>query len=336
VENERELVTTENLIEDLRGGSLPALIKTTRMITEVLVEFRAYDFEDRWEVFIEGVLGQLLSGPPVLATQIPALVRRTSVDELAFFLRAAMHWTSDGELPWCETTHMAEPHTDDVDAIVAEFAQQVEKLPEQRSLVVADVFGDGRSFDQVAAHRKIPLRMVKRFLRESIWDLRERCSLHKPQGASGGDERVKSCLKSLELDLPAFLVEPQLEEWRDFRRHYPVCQDCSLVVANWSKVEAMVRAACGGPDRHPSSEDLIALHRDGEGLAYAQYVSLMRHLDGCPPCSEAMTLLSRLDRRPIAEVLMSRAAKGKRSVRPSRIAILLGRLRTTVRGWLGR
>lgn len=336
MDNQRALVTTENLIEDLRGGASSALIMTTRMITEVLVEFRAYDFEDRWEVLVEGVLGQLLSGPPVSADQLPALVRRTTLDELGFFLSAAVHWTADGELPWCETTRMAEQDASDIDAVVAEFSQQVEKLSEQRSLVVTDVFGDGRSFDQVAAHRKIPLRMVKRFLRESIWDLRERCSLHKPRGARDGDERVKSCLKSLELDLPAFLVEPHLEEWRDFRRHYPVCQDCSLVVANWSKVEAMVRAACGGPDRHPCAEDLIALHRDGEGLAYAQYVSLMRHLDGCPPCSEAMTLLSRLDRRPMAEVLMSRAAKSRRSVRPGRFAIWLGRLRSAIRGWLGR
>jgi len=323
--------STTDLIQDLRAGSPVALIESARMVTKLLVEYRAYDFADHWEEFIQEVLGQLIESPGSESGGLEIRLRRATLDELSHQLRATSDWNQDGELPWCESSRMSERATPDTEAVVAQFRLEIEKLPEQRAQVVNDVFGDGRNFDQVAAERKIPLRMVKRFLRESIWDLRERSSKHRIWSRDRGDERVKSCLKSLELDLPAFLVEPQLAEWREFRAHYPVCQDCSVVVANWSNVEAMVREACGGSHRHPSAEDLIALQRDGEGLAYSQYVSLMRHLDGCPPCSEAMTLLASFDRRPIAEQLINR---NQRWARSSRMRSWLSRAQARVRAHL--
>ncbi len=289
------------------------------MVASLLVEYRAYDFADRWEDFVERVLGQLLSLPRLGALELPAQLRQVTLDELSKRLRASSGWNEDGELPWCESSRMNERAGAVDAAVVARFEHEIAELPEQRAQVVSDVFGDGRSFDQIAAQRKLPLRMVKRFLRESIWDLRERCSEALRQGRPESEGRVKSCLKSLELDLPAFLVEPQLDQWRDFRTHYPVCLDCSLVVANWSRVENMVREACGAAHRHPSPEDLIALHRDGEGLAYPQYVALMRHLDGCPLCGEAMTLLARFDHRPIAERLMNQASRNHRAAPRGRL-----------------
>jgi len=316
----------DRLLEELRAGSSVALVNLTRRVTRLLVEYRAYDFEDRWGVFIQGVLGQLLSQPRVTGGEFEARLRLETLDSLERSLREAAGWKLDGELPWCERSRMrvgSEPERRDrVQQVVLEIA----KLPEQRSQVLRDVFGEGRSFDQVAAQRKIPLRMVKRFLREGIWDLRERC-FQKRQRARDSDERVKSCLKSLELDLPAFLVEPQLDAWRIFRAHYPVCHDCSSVIANWSHVEAIIREACGGPERHPAAADLIALHRDGEGLAYAQYVALMRHLDGCPQCSEAMTLLAHLDRRPMAEWLIGQAVGVRPGLGGGRMRRWFGRLR---------
>lgn len=307
---QRQNSSSPDLIRELSADSSVALVKTTRMVTKLLVEYRAYDFADRWEAFIQEVLGQLLRHPSSGGEDLETRVRRATLDELSRHLSTLIRWNEDGELPWCESSRMNDRAAPDTESVVEQFRVEIEKLPEQRAQVVNDVFGEGRSFDQVAAQRKIPLRMVKRFLRESIWDLRERSSKHRIWRQDRGDERVKSCLKSLELDLPAFLVEPQLDEWREFRSHYPVCQDCSLIVANWSDVEAMVREACGGTHRHPSAEDLIALHRDGEGLAYSQYVALMRHLDGCPACSEAMSLLASFDRRSIAEQLMRGANRG--------------------------
>ena len=337
MQTQAETTPSDHLIDELRSGSSVALVKSTRMITKLLVEYRAYDFIDSWEELIEGVLGQLLNVSWIAAGEFETRLRRTTLDDLSAHLRAQTGWHEDGELPWCESSRMSEAAMPDIAQAVARYEVEIEKLQEQRSQVMADVYGNGRSFDQVAAERKLPLRMVKRFLRESIWDLRERCAMPGRRDRADAERRVKSCLKSLELDLPAFLVEPHLEEWREFRTHYPVCQDCSLVVSNWSAVESMVREACGGSHRHPSADDLIALHRDGEGLAYSQYVSLMRHLDGCPPCSEAMTLLARYDRRPIGVLLIKRAQKGGRAgTRGFALRILLGRMRAQLRRMLGR
>lgn len=313
-------------VEGLRSGSPVVLVETVRRIASILVEYRAYDFEDRWDVFIQRVMGALLRSPRAARDDFARELRRITVSLLEESLAEAAGWTRDGDLPWCERLRSRERAEPDPRERVEAFAREIAKLPEQRALVLRDVFGEGRSFDQVAAHRKIPLRMVKRFLRESIWDLRER-GMPRPPGASLPDERVKTCLKSLELDLPAFLVEPQLDAWRDFRTHYPRCEDCSAVVANWSQVELWVRRACGGPELHPSEVDLLALHRDGEGLAYGQYVALMRHLDGCPLCSEAMTLVSRFD-GGIDEAALIRLAESLRGPRRRRLRQFVGRLRS--------
>lgn len=305
--------------DDLRAGSPEALIRAVREVAAVLVEYRAFDFEDRWDVFIQRAIGTALRDGRGGRGDFAAQLRRKSVELLRQSLADAVGWSRDGDLPWFEWRHT---RAGDATSDVEQMGREIAKLPEQRALVLHDVFGEGRSFDQVAAQRKIPLRMVKRFLRESIWDLRERgFSRDRPRGRR--DERVKSCLKSLELDLPAFLVEPHLDAWREFREHYPMCHDCSAVVSNWSQVELLVRHACGGPQLHPSEEDLIRLQRDGEGLAYGQYVALMRHLDGCPLCSEAMTLIARFEGGSYEAALIRLAERG-----PSR--------RGRMRNWVGR
>jgi DNA-directed RNA polymerase specialized sigma24 family protein len=319
-------------MSNLRGGSSVALVKSTCMITTLLVEYRAYDFADQWDGLVEEVLGELLGSPAAHDTEFEARLRRETLDGLSDYLRAKTEWDNDGELPWCESSRMGERWAPMRNRDVATYEVEVGKLPEQRSQVIRDVYGQGRSFDQVAAERKLPLRMVKRFLRESIWDLRERCSQANGPPRDNADQRVKSCFKSLGLDLPAFLVEPHLDAWSEFRAHYPVCLDCSVVVSNWSAVELLVRAACDGTHRHPSADELIALHRDGEGLAYSQYVLLMRHLDGCPPCGEAMTLLARYDGRSFAQALIKKASEGRRgaasSRKPqSRLALVVARAR---------
>ncbi|MDP6978816.1 MAG: hypothetical protein QF570_09480 [Myxococcota bacterium] len=300
-------------------------MRAARVVTGVLVEYRSYDFEDRWDVFVQSAIGQLLRDARRARGHDDAELQRIARQRLRGSLADAAGWKRDGELPWCEQRRVRERASGGLCEQVEYFQREIAKLPEQRSLVLRDVFGEGRNFDQVAAHRKIPLRMVKRFLRESIWDLRER-GLARERREACKDDRVKSCLKSLELDLPAFLVEPQLEAWRDFRAHYPVCEDCSAVVSNWSQVEMLVRRACGGSDAHPTERDLIALHREGEGLAYTQYVALMQHLDSCPHCSEAMTLVSRFDGRPY-EAALIRMADSARTVRRRRLQNWFGRLR---------
>jgi len=288
-------------VHQLRVGHPVALIEWTRLAAGYLVEYRAYDFADEWDDLLERVLARLLEEPSARrgADRVEARDRMRAItcDELSQNLRRLTQWREARELPWCESAHIlssqksiARPF-DDED--VAGMKHELQNLPEQRYQVLNDIYGGGQNFDQVAAHRKLPLRMVKRFLRESLWELRERCAPRLGGEAGEREERVKSCFKTMELDLSAFLVETRDDSWREFRLHYPTCVDCASVVARWARLEVLVREACGGADRHPSAQDLISLQHEGDGLDYADYVAVMRHLDSCPSCGEAMNLLAR-------------------------------------------
>jgi hypothetical protein len=213
---------------------------------------------------------------------------------------------------------------------------ELRNLPEQRYQVLTDVYGGGQNYDQVAAHRKLPLRMVNRFLRESLWELRERCAALLGGETGDREDRVKSCFKTMELDLSAFLVEARDDSWREFRTHYPTCVDCSNGVAKWARLEVLVREACEGSQRHPSAEDLISLQHEGDGLGYSDYVAVMRHLDSCPSCGEAMNLMARREGGVLAPHLHDgRGAPVVLDLPPSEQPGLLSRVASRVRRFLG-
>jgi hypothetical protein len=289
------------MVDPLRRGQPAALIEWTRLATGFLVELRAYDFAEEWEDLLHRVLARLAAESPARHRaergQARDRLRAITCDELSQDLRRLTQWHEARELPWCESalivssqTTLARPFDDEA---IAAVKHELGNLPEQRYQVLNDVYGGGRNFDQVAAQRKLPLRMVKRFLRESLWELRERCAARLGGEAGEREDRVKSCFKTMDLDLSAFLVEARDEEWREFRSHYPTCVDCSSVLARWARLEVLVREACDGSEGHPSAQDLILLQHDGDGLGYSEYVAVMRHLDSCPSCGEAMNLLAR-------------------------------------------
>jgi len=289
------------MVDQLRRGQSVALIEWTRLATGFLVESRAYDFAEEWEDLLHRVLARLVSESPARrgAERGEACdrLRAITCDELSQDLRALTRWHEARELPWCESAliissqpTLARPYDDEA---IAGMKHELRNLPEQRYQVLDDVYGAGQNFDQVAAHRKLPLRMVKRFLRETLWELRERCAAGLGGETGEREDRVKSCFKTMELDLSAFMVETHDEGWSEFRTHYPTCVDCSNSVARWARLETLVREACDGPQRHPTAEDLISLQNEGDGLGYSEYVAVMRHLDSCPSCGEAMNLLAR-------------------------------------------
>ncbi len=292
---------------ELVGGSPRALVEWTRLTTEFLIEARAYDFADRWEDLIQSVLVQVLDESRLRPTrddqQVVQLLRRTVFGELRGQLRRHFDWNEEGELPWLasiESCVISDGLGPSSASTIEDIQREIANLSDQRSEALHDFYRDGQNFDQIAAHRKIPLRVVKRFLREALWELHERLATVIDRAESSRVDRVKSCFKTMEIDLASFVSESRAEDWATFRAHYPRCVDCSNVVARWSVVELLVREACGRSDRHPAAEDLIALQRDVDSLDYSQYVALMRHLDGCPACGEGMEMLARCDLQSFA------------------------------------
>ena len=332
------------MIDPLRQGHPAALIEWTRLATGFLVEMRAYDFAEEWEDLLHRVLARLVAESPARrrAERGEALdhLRAITCDELSQDLRSLTQWREARELPWCESAlivssqkTLARPFDDEA---IAGVKHELGNLPEQRYQVLNDVYGAGQNFDQVAANRKLPLRMVKRFLRESLWELRERCAAELGGEAGEREDRVKSCFKTMDLDLSAFLVEARDEGWREFRSHYPTCVDCSSVVARWARLEVLVREACDGPEGHPSAEDLISLQNEGDGLGYSEYVAVMRHLDSCPSCGEAMNLVARREGGGLTPNLHDgRGAPAILDLSPSEQPGLVSRAAQRVRRFMG-
>ena len=77
-----------------------------------------------------------------------------------------------------------------------------------------------------------------------------------------------SCGKAQEIDLAAYLVDPDRPEWAEFREHYPTCPDCAEEVAAWNRIEASLRSA-GDPQQgaHPAVELLARFEEDPRALS---------------------------------------------------------------------
>jgi hypothetical protein len=299
------------LTDDLMGGSPVALVEMTRLTTDCLQEHRAYDFADQWDDLIQTVLLRLMEerrrGRFLDDAAVTGKLRHLTEEELRSRLGSRIGWGESRELPWWSSNCEHPIHTGDGESwpvMVVELRQEIDKLPEQRAQVLLDLYGAAKNFDQIAADRRLPLRIVKRFLRESMWILRARCIVLF--GRTSDEERTRTCQRVLELDLGAFMVEPDSQTWQAFREHYPTCLDCSREVVGWSRVHMLVREACGGLHRHPSADDLIVFYGDGDGFGYLQHVSLMRHLDACVACAESMALLARFERRPFRSMVEGR------------------------------
>jgi anti-sigma factor RsiW len=105
-----------------------------------------------------------------------------------------------------------------------------------------------------------------------------------------------SCEKAREIDLAAYLVDPDLPEWAEFREHYPTCPDCAEEVAAWNRIEASLRAA-GDPQQgaHPAVELLARFEDDPRSLSAAEWQRVDQHTRECRQCADELAALREFD-----------------------------------------
>jgi hypothetical protein len=106
-----------------------------------------------------------------------------------------------------------------------------------------------------------------------------------------------SCDRARRLDLAAFVADPTLPEWSEFRSHYPGCPDCSAELEAWNELEAGLRtlAPRAGRAAHPEPELLAAFDADPRSLPVERWQSVQRHLDGCKRCADELAALRSFD-----------------------------------------
>ena len=133
-----------------------------------------------------------------------------------------------------------------------------------------------------------------------------------------------TCQRASEIDLAAFLVEPDLPEWEGFRAHYPECSDCAAAVAAFTRLESALRAPVAGAAgaAHPEPARLARFAADPSALG-AEATALSAHLAGCARCRTELRALQGFDWRRIAESADAPRGRDPRSL-GERLAAWLG------------
>ena len=108
---------------------------------------------------------------------------------------------------------------------------------------------------------------------------------------------LADCNQALEVDLAAVFTESDNPEWEEFRLHYPQCERCSAEVANWRKLEQLLRAAgkATAVVVHPTEETLLQFHRHAERFSLEERQSIQQHLQTCRVCTEGLALATSFD-----------------------------------------
>ena len=105
-----------------------------------------------------------------------------------------------------------------------------------------------------------------------------------------------SCGKAREIDLAAYLVDPDQPEWAAFREHYPTCPDCAEEVAAWTCIEASLRSA-GDPveEAHPAAALLTRFGEDPRALTPEEWQRVDNHTRDCRQCADELAALREFD-----------------------------------------
>jgi RNA polymerase sigma-70 factor (ECF subfamily) len=177
------------VLERLLAGDRLAFLRMSRLVTGVLVQLRAYDFEEEWEDLRQEVLASVvvnaragrLRDPQAFVGYVRVITRNKFMDRLKRRLRCSEKET----LPWEEeSARLAAVAIDGTPPTAPELRRDVQSalhaLSEEHRRIVEGVYLEGCTYREVSEHTGVPLGTLKRRLREALALLRARL------GAEGG------------------------------------------------------------------------------------------------------------------------------------------------------
>jgi anti-sigma factor RsiW len=105
-----------------------------------------------------------------------------------------------------------------------------------------------------------------------------------------------TCVRSRDVDLSEALRERGSLRFAAFHAHHPTCPECRATLAPWLRLDAWVRAAAAAPlQAHPSDESLAALLEPPGRFSRAERRRVLRHIEGCGPCRDALLAVAALE-----------------------------------------
>jgi len=168
-----------DVVARLLAGDRLAFLEVNRLVTGCLTQLRAYDFQDEWDDLRQEVVLAVIASARAGRLRDPqafvGYVRIITRNKLMDRLKDRLQHHEKETLPWDDATAgaVAEPGEEaPVDA--SSLRAAVAGLPADERRVVEGVYGQGRTYEEVAASTGIPLGTMKRRLRNALALLRER------------------------------------------------------------------------------------------------------------------------------------------------------------------
>ena len=164
------------VVDRLLEGDEVACLQLARLVTGFLASWRAYDFRDEWQDLVQEVLLALIVGAREGRIRdrraVVGYVRTIAHHKFTDRLKRHLGHKEGQTLPWEEASERGLPSAEASEEVVVGVRRSLERLPERKRQVVYAVYGEGKTYEQVAAETGTPLGTVKRFLRDGLAELR--------------------------------------------------------------------------------------------------------------------------------------------------------------------
>jgi RNA polymerase sigma-70 factor (ECF subfamily) len=166
------------VVEQMLTGDRAAQLRLARLVTGFLAHWGAYDFRAEWPDLVQDVLlaviraareGRVRNAQAVVG-YVRSIAHHKLMDRLRAHVRRAEDETAAPEGDGAPLGRVQACAADQ--DVVAGVRRALERLPERKRRVVFAVYGEGKTYDQVAEETGIPLGSVKRYLREGMAILR--------------------------------------------------------------------------------------------------------------------------------------------------------------------
>lgn len=160
-------------------GDPAAFLKLSRLVSNLLSRWRAFDFRDDWEDLIQEVLLAVVESHRENRIQERAAVfgyiRTIAHNKFQDRLRLHVRYKEDSRLAWEEVADkMGEKASpSDSSELSLEVRNLLSKLPEGQADILISVYARGCTYEQVAKDTGTPLGTLKRQLRAGLAALRQ-------------------------------------------------------------------------------------------------------------------------------------------------------------------